>query len=132
MNLLVIGGRLGRDAESATTATGKQVVKFSVAVDTGYGDNKKTIWIRCQKWGNTSSALLRCLKKGAFLILTGRLDSYKDKNNVMQFQMIVDSLELGGSKAAGSGDTDNSDSSEISAGLNSDLAAVDDDGTVPF
>ena len=55
-------GRLGKDAEVKILDSGKKVINFSIAVDQGFGDNKKTLWVNCQKWGentNVSQFLLK-------------------------------------------------------------------------
>ena len=44
LNKVMLIGRLGRDPERKTTQSGKSVCTFTLATDTGYGDNKKTDW----------------------------------------------------------------------------------------
>ena len=45
MNKVIIVGRLTRDPEVRYTQTGKAVTTFSVAVDTGFGENKRTDYV---------------------------------------------------------------------------------------
>ena len=42
MNLVVLQGNISKDSELRYTPNGKAVVRFSVAVNEGYGDKKKT------------------------------------------------------------------------------------------
>ena len=42
MNKLIISGRLTRDAEARFIPSGTAVLSFSVANNTGFGDNQKT------------------------------------------------------------------------------------------
>ena len=44
MNVFTATGRLGRDVEVRTTQSGTTVANLAIAVDAGYGDNKKTQW----------------------------------------------------------------------------------------
>ena len=59
MNLL---GRLGKDAE-VKEINGKNVINFTVAVDTGYGDKKTTLWIDAAKW---DAEKYRIVTEGSF------------------------------------------------------------------
>lgn len=65
-------GRLGGDAELRTTPNGKTVLNFSVGADTGWGDRKKTTWVRCALWGDTRGpAVEMYLKKGTKVTVFG-------------------------------------------------------------
>ena len=44
MNQIVLVGRIGKDPEIRTTQGGKTCASFTLATDSGYGDNKKTDW----------------------------------------------------------------------------------------
>lgn len=70
MNNITISGRLGKDAVTRdagdTTATG-----FSVAVDDGYGDKKKTLWFDCTMWGQRGEKLAPYLTKGTRVSVAG-------------------------------------------------------------
>ena len=63
MNFEVIG-RLVRDAEMKQTKTGKTNCSFTVACDVGYGDNKKSEFVRFTLWDKTATGLSPYLKKG--------------------------------------------------------------------
>lgn len=62
-------GRLGRDAETRD-ANGKKVINFSIAVDQGYGENKRTLWIECAKWGE-NTGVAQYLTKGTQVVVAG-------------------------------------------------------------
>jgi single-strand DNA-binding protein len=68
-------GRLGRDAELRYTPNGKAVCSFSVATDDGYGDNKKTVWIKCSLWNERAEKLSQYLTKGQVVFVEGRFSS---------------------------------------------------------
>ena len=69
---IILVGNLGRDAEMRYLANGKAVTNFSVAVSDGFGEQKRTIWIRVSAWEKTAEACA-ALKKGAKVLVEGRL-----------------------------------------------------------
>ena len=66
-------GRLGSDSDLKFTPNGKPVLKFSLAVDVGWGDNKTTQWLRCSMWGERGEKLQRYLLKGTQVYVDGNL-----------------------------------------------------------
>lgn len=65
---LFIIGRLTKDANSMRyTPDGKAVLDFNVAVDDGYGENKRAIWLKVTVWQKTAEACVN-LKKGAMVL----------------------------------------------------------------
>ena len=80
-NVVVITGRLGKDPEVKSTNTGKAVAKFSIAVDDGWGDKKKTDWWDVEVWGKTAEAVGRLVTSGKRVTVTGalKLDTWQDK-----------------------------------------------------
>lgn len=84
MKAICIAGRLGKDAELRRTQGGDPVLGFSVAVDDGYGDNKRTLWFRCSMWGKRAQSLDGHLTKGSAVTVAGDLstDEYDGKTNL--------------------------------------------------
>lgn len=74
MNLVGIIGRLTRDPEARFTPSGAQVTKFSIAVDTGFGDKKATSFFEVTAWQKTAEFVDKFFKKGAKIAITGRLN----------------------------------------------------------
>lgn len=64
-------GTLGRDAE-VREHNGRKVINFSIACNTGYGENKKTSWIECSRWTEKDS-ISQYLKKGTKVMIMGEL-----------------------------------------------------------
>lgn len=56
--------RLGADAEVKFLPSGKPVCELSVAYDVGWGDNKKTQWMRLSLWGDRAEKSAQHLTKG--------------------------------------------------------------------
>ncbi len=71
MNVFIFSGNLGSDAEMRFTKGGTQVVQFSVAVTSGWGDKKKTNWVRCTLFGNRGESLAPYLNKGQQVVVSG-------------------------------------------------------------
>lgn len=72
MNIGTFAGRLGRDGEVRTTPSGKQVLNFSLAVDTfGGGDKKETLWVACAVWGERADKLAPFMAKGKQVTVSG-------------------------------------------------------------
>lgn len=74
MNIFVITGYLGKDAEIRSTPGGKQVTGFSVGSNQGYGENKHTVWVRCSWWGDRGVKLAPYLTKGTHVLVVARID----------------------------------------------------------
>jgi single-strand DNA-binding protein len=77
MNKVMLIGRLTRDSELRYMADSREVLGFNLAVDDGFGDDKKTIWFRCYLWGKRALSLEQYLKKGTQVWVEGKL-SHKD------------------------------------------------------
>lgn len=71
MATFTMTGRIGRDAELRTTTGGTQVCTFSAAYDTGYGDKKKSYWVKAVIFGKRGEALCQHLTKGKMVEFTG-------------------------------------------------------------
>lgn len=76
---ITIGGHIGKDAESASTANGIPVVRFSLAVKTGYGDNVTTTWYKVKYFSKAASNLAQWLKKGKPVIVNGEFSIVKSE-----------------------------------------------------
>ena len=75
---IIIAGNVGKDPEMRFTPTGQAVTSFSVATSRQYtagtGEQvKETIWFRVSAWGKTAEACNQYLKKGAKVLIEGRL-----------------------------------------------------------
>ena len=96
MNKCYFTGRTTKDVEVRYTAGEKQttVGKFSLAVDTGYGDNKKANFFNMTAWGKTAEAMEKNVRKGTKIVVEceANQNSYTDKNgnkvNTIDFRVI--------------------------------------------
>ena len=101
MNLLVVAGNIGSDAVLRMTKAGKPVCGFSVAMDSGWGDNKKTNWVKCSIWGDRAEKLAPYLLKGGKVTVSGELSTSewtnKDGELKTDLQLNVREVTLQGS-----------------------------------
>jgi len=72
---ITVAGRLGKDSVIRRTNGGDPILAFSVAVDDGYGQNKRTLWFDCSLWGKRGEALETFLKKGTAVAVSGDLST---------------------------------------------------------
>lgn len=75
LNSCTLTGRLTRDAELVTLPEGKQILKCSIAVNTGYGQYAKTTYVKVQQWLNAGSTcgIKQYLVKGALIGCSGEI-----------------------------------------------------------
>lgn len=75
MKSLVIAGNIGKSAELRSTGNGEKVAGFSVAVDDGFGDKKRTLWFDVSIWGKRAEILAPMLVKGGKVTVSGDLST---------------------------------------------------------
>lgn len=101
MNLVIIVGRLTRDPETRYTQTGKAVTNITVAVDDGFGENKKTIFVPVVAWDKLAEVVANNLQKGRRVLVEGRLQisNYeKDGQKHIKTDVVAQNVEFLDSK----------------------------------
>ena len=103
LNNVVLMGRLTRDAELRSTTSGKSVTQFTVAVESGYGENKKANFIPCVAWGNTAEFVCKYFGKGKMIAIVGRIETRswegQDGKKNWVTEVIAERVEFGESKS---------------------------------
>ena len=81
INQVILLGRLTRDPEQRTTASGKNVVSFSIAVDRQSQDDQADFF-NITAWDKLGDLVMPYLSKGPRVLIQGRLrqDSWEDKD----------------------------------------------------
>lgn len=81
INQVILLGRLTRDPEQRTTASGKNVVSFSIAVDRQSQDDQADFF-NITAWDKLGDLVTQYLSKGRRVLIQGRLrqDSWEDKD----------------------------------------------------
>ena len=76
-------GNLVRDAETKFFPNKLQMTEFTVAATKGFGDKKKTPYVRCQAWGKAAEKCEK-FKKGEPVLVFGEYDrqQFEDKQGV--------------------------------------------------
>jgi single-strand DNA-binding protein len=72
---IILVGNLGRDPEMRYTPSGQAVTSFNVAISDGFGDKKRTIWVRVSAWEKLAETCNTYLKKGSKVLVEGRFQS---------------------------------------------------------
>ena len=77
INKVILIGRLGRDPEDRTTASGVRVSNFTLATDNYHSNNgeKTTEWHRVVVFGKTAEQCNNFLKKGRLICVEGSLQT---------------------------------------------------------
>jgi len=101
---------LGRDAEVKQLSSGTSVLSFSGACNTGYGDKKRTLWVRVSAFGKIAEGtLVNFLVKGQTVFCSGELSQSEYAGNdglqKTSLEMISNTIELVGKKLDAMGDT---------------------------
>lgn len=89
-------GHLGSDAVVKKLQSGKSVMEMNVAINTGYGDYKKTLWAKVKVWGDRVNNIVDIFKKGALVGGTGEVDlnTWTDKEGADRTDLIVTCLNV--------------------------------------
>ena len=97
MNSVNLIGNMTRECELRMTSTGKPVASFTLAVNTGYGDNQQTSFINCVVWNKQAENLQKYTSKGSKLAVTGALRqrTYENANGqkINVVEVICQSIE---------------------------------------
>lgn len=97
MKSIAVAGRLGKDAELRRTNDGTPVLQFTVAVDDGYGEKKKTLWFDCSLFGKRGQSLEDHMRKGSQVSVSGDF-STREHDGKSYLQIRVNDLTLQGGK----------------------------------
>src|SRR5271156_1561834 len=109
VNKVILIGHLGRDAETAFTASQTAVTKFSVATNRRWKDQQTGDWKEETNWTNIvlwrSENLAQYLTKGKQVYVEGRIQtrSYEDKDGkkVYATEVVAEDVILLGGRGGG-------------------------------
>ncbi len=126
-NKITIHGYLGRDPEKTTVEGQKgpySKTTVSVGVSRDFGD--QTDWFYCIFYGAKADAVEKWFRKGSQIIVTGRMESYKPKNdqNRTAWCLTAESFDFCDKKT-------NSDGSAAAAPEQNDIGPLQEED-VPF
>lgn len=100
-NKVQLIGNLGKNPEIKTTDSGKRLVKFSVATNEMYTNNKgekvkETQWHNLVAWGKLAEVAEKYLSKGSEIAVEGKLitKDYTDKEGNKKYTTEIQVNEL--------------------------------------
>lgn len=94
-----IAGNTGKDA-TLRNANGTDVLGFSVAVTTGWGEREQTNWVNCSVWGARGAKLAQFLTKGTQVTCIGEM-STREYEGKTYLEMKVSEIKLQGKREGG-------------------------------
>ena len=99
MKIITIAGNIGKDAEIRTAGQNK-VTGWTVAVDDGYGDNKRTLWFDCNWWGGRGEKVSQYIRKGEKITVSGEM-STREHEGKTYLTVNVNDVKLQGGNSGG-------------------------------
>ncbi|MDK2829086.1 MAG: single-strand DNA-binding protein [Clostridium butyricum] len=143
MNKVVQIGRMTKDAElKYLPGSGTAVANFSIAVDDGFGDNKKTFFFNIVVFGKSAEAVVNYTHKGSKVAVIGKLTTRtwdaQDGTKRYATEIVADSfggIEFLDSKSDNQNQGNNQEYSNDTFGndySSQDITPVDDDSEIPF
>lgn len=100
MNLIILCGNLTNDPEASQTSGGREVSKFSLAVNRDYEDsegNRGVDYFNCTAFGKQAENINRYFSKGRKILVRGHVkidDVEREGNKRRFFNVIVDKFEF--------------------------------------
>ena len=113
INICTISGNLTRDPELRATASGTEVLGFSVAVNDRRRNPQTGVWedipnyIDCTMFGSRAAALANILHKGSGVTVQGKLrwsQWERDGQKRSKIEVVVDEIALHDKKGAAPAD----------------------------
>ena len=101
---IVIMGNLTADPEQRTTPNGRELTRFTIAVNTrmGAGREDSVAFYRCTVWGSRGEAVAKYVSKGQQLLVSGTLtvSSFQGKDGASRqsLEVNVDDFSFVGSR----------------------------------
>ena len=81
MNKVHLIGNLTRDPELRYTQSGKAVARFTLAINEGYGENKRADFPTIIVWGKTAETIGNNLCKGSKVAVNGKITTSSYEKN---------------------------------------------------
>lgn len=107
MNKFIGSGRLAKEPECRYTQSGKCVCSFSLAMDDGWGENKKTTFLPIIVWDKQAEACGNNLIKGQQVVVEGRMQvrSYTAQDGSKRWvtECVAQHVEFGAKPKGASG-----------------------------
>lgn len=104
INKVILMGRLTRDPEMRHTNSGTPVTTFSIAINSGYGENQRTDFVNCIAWNKTAEFVTKYFTKGKMIIVIGRITTRswetQDGKRAYATEVVANEVNFGESKTS--------------------------------
>ena len=96
MNNAFLTGNLASDPEPRTTPTGKTLCTFSLAVNEGFGQYKKTDFFKVTAWGALGETCVKYLSKGKRVAVCGAvgMETYEGKDGKLHATLTITAQKI--------------------------------------
>ncbi len=136
INKVILMGRLTRDPEMRHTNSGTPVTTFSIAIDNGYGDNKRTDFVNCLAWNKTAEFVTKYFTKGKMIIVIGRITTRswetQDGKRAYATEVVANEVTFGESKTSPQLNTPQTAAQPPMQDDDDDFTPLDEDDDLPF
>lgn len=136
INKVILMGRLTRDPEMRHTNSGTPVTSFSIAIDNGYGDNKRTDFVNCIAWNKTAEFVSKHFAKGKMIIVIGRISTRswetQDGKRAYATEVVANEVNFGESKTSPQLNTPQTAAQPPMQDDDDDFTPLDEDDDLPF
>ena len=93
INTIIVTGRLTKEPETRVIAnTDKEITRFSIAVNNA--KDKPADFFNCTAFNKNSDNAKLYLHKGTQVVVKGRLKTYKNKENVTLYEIVVEMFQI--------------------------------------
>lgn len=106
MNKVIISGRLTKDPEISSSASGTTFARFSIVVNRRFKREGEpdADFFNCSAFGKTAEFIEKYFKKGSRIEVTGRLENNnytnKEGQKIYDVRVMVEEAEFGDSKGS--------------------------------
>lgn len=104
INKVILMGRLTRDPEMRHTNSGTPVTTFSIAINSGYGENQRTDFVNCLAWNKTAEFVTKYFAKCKMIIVIGRITTRswetQDGKRAYATEVVANEVNFGESKTS--------------------------------
>ena len=105
INKVILMGRLTRDPEMRHTNSGTPVTTFSIAINSGYGENQRTDFVNCLAWNKTAEFVKKYFAKGKMIVIAdGRISTRswetQDGKRAYATEVIANEVSFGETKSS--------------------------------
>lgn len=136
INKVILMGRLTRDPEMRHTNSGTPVTTFSIAINSGYGENQRTDFVNCLAWNKTAEFVTKYFTKGKMIIVIGRITTRswetQDGKRAYATEVVANEVTFGESKTSPQLNTPQTAAQPPMQDDDDDFTPLDEDDDLPF